>query len=261
MTAGTPTPLLDPALDSVESVLDTAPPKRWVGRRADTESQRKARIGSINYAVRAPLLRWLEAEGKLASERIGGYRLLDVGCGTKPYQRFFDTASVYVGVDPSGKADLLGSAESIPVEDGSYDVVLCNQVLEHCTDPAQAVRELRRVVAPGGRVLLSTHGVQVYHPAPQDLWRWTHAGLESVFHANGEWSKVTVVPGSGPASCIGMLMAIYVDLLLKRLHLRFLARPLVAVLNWSGRLFDRLIGGNDLRPGSIHANYHVVAEA
>ena len=43
------------------------------------ESDRKARIGSINYAVRAPLLRWLEAEGKQAAKRDGGYRALDVG--------------------------------------------------------------------------------------------------------------------------------------------------------------------------------------
>ena len=74
MSTGAPTPVLDPALDSVESVVDAAP--RRAGRRA-TESARKARIGSINYAVRAPLLRWLEAEGKLAAEqprRIPGAR-------------------------------------------------------------------------------------------------------------------------------------------------------------------------------------------
>ena len=71
---------------------------------------------------------------------------------------------------------------------------------------------------------------------------------------------MTVTPASGPASCIAMLMATYVDLLLKRLHVRFLARPIIAVLNWSGKLLDRLVG-NDLRPGQIHANYHVVAEA
>jgi SAM-dependent methyltransferase len=257
MSTGAPTPVLDPTLDSVDSAVDAAPSRR---RRADTESARKARIGSINYAVRAPLLRWLEAEGKLAAESRVAYRALDVGCGTKPYQHFFEQAEVYVGVDPSGGADLVGTAENIPVGDGTFDVVLCNQVLEHTLDPAKVVQELRRVVAPGGRVLLSTHGVQVYHPSPQDLWRWTHAGLEQLFRANGEWSSVTVLPASGPGSCIGMLMAIYVDLLLKRLHVRFLARPIVAVLNWTGKLLDRLVG-NDLRPGQIHANYHVVAEA
>src|SRR6476620_8709156 len=109
MSTGAPTPVLDPALDSVESVLDAAPRRR---RRATTESARKARVGSINYAVRAPLLRWLEAEGKLAATQREGSRALDVGCGTKPYQQFFAEAEVYVGVDPSGRADLAGSAEN-----------------------------------------------------------------------------------------------------------------------------------------------------
>ncbi len=224
-----------------------------------TESDRKARIGSINYAVRAPLLRWLEAEGKQRRSATAATGRSTSAAGRSRTSSSSRRPRAYVGVDPSGQADLVGTAEDIPVGDGTFDVVLCNQVLEHTLDPAKVVQELRRVVAPGGRVLLSTHGVQVYHPSPQDLWRWTHAGLEQLFRSNGEWTSVTVAPASGPASCIAMLMAIYVDLLLKRLHVRFLARPIIAVLNWSGKLLDRLVG-NDLRPGQIHANYHVVAE-
>src|SRR5581483_7985494 len=129
-----------------------------------------------------------------------------------------DTAS-------NGFADVVGSADALPVADGTFDVVLCTQVLEHVPDPARVVRELRRVVAPGGRVLLSTHGVQVYHPSPQDLWRWTHTGLEHLFRANGTWSSVSVVPASGSAACIGMLVGTCLDLMLKQVHLRFLARP------------------------------------
>ncbi len=73
----------------------------------------------------------------------------------------------YVGVDVANPAaDLEGTVEEIPVEDGSFDVVLCTQMLEHALDPARAVGELRRVVAPGGRVLASTHGVQVVPPEP-----------------------------------------------------------------------------------------------
>ena len=113
-------------------------------------------------------------------------RVLDVGCGVKPYYPFFaGVASEYVGVDvvENPAAELLGPVEALPVADASFDVVLCTQVLEHCDDPAQAVRELRRVTAPGGRVLASTHGVQVYHPSPVDYWRWTHEGLRAPLRA------------------------------------------------------------------------------
>src|SRR5207244_3357890 len=82
--------------------------------------------------------------------------------------------------------------------------------------PGAAVRGLARVPVRGGRVLASTHGVQVYHPNPVDLWRWTHAGLERLFSDNGEWRSLTVRPGSGTAACVGMVVSIYLDLALRR---------------------------------------------
>src|SRR5687767_1168675 len=50
---------------------------------------------------------------------------------------------------------LQGSADQLPFEDGSFDVVLCTEVLEHVVDPARVVRELMRVAAPGARVVVS----------------------------------------------------------------------------------------------------------
>ncbi len=222
-------------------------------------SRRSPSRGSATYAVRAPLARWLEQEGATA----GGFRVLDVGCGVKPYYPYFAGAASYIGVDvvDNPAAELKGPVEALPVEDGSFDVVLCNQVLEHCDDPAQAVRELRRVTAPGGRVLASTHGVQVYHPSPNDLWRWTHTGLEKLFRDNGDWASLDVRPGAGTSACIGMLLTHYIELLASRARLRTVARPLVAAINASAEAIDRRV--TSLRepiPGSIFANYHVRAE-
>jgi SAM-dependent methyltransferase len=55
--------------------------------------------------------------------------------------------------------------------------VLSTQVLEHVLDPDVYLRECYRVLRPGGRLLLSTHGFMFYHPDPDDYWRWTCAGL------------------------------------------------------------------------------------
>jgi SAM-dependent methyltransferase len=214
------------------------------------------------YAVRAPLARWLEEQARHEHERRGRYRVLDVGSGAKPYERHFAPyADAYVGVDAAASADLVGRAEELPVEDASFDVVLCNQVLEHCDDPMRVAAELRRVVAPGGVVLASTHGVAPYHPNPDDLWRWPHAGLERLFLASGEWASVTVRPGSGTASCMTMLLAVYVDLAAKRTGTRALVRPVVAGLNALGEALDaRSPALREPRPGSLIANYHVRAE-
>ena len=148
----------------------------------------------------APLAAWLEHQAHQAGE---SYRVLDVGCGPKPYYPFFaERASEYVGVDvvPHAAADLVGRIEELPVEDGAFDLVLCTQVLEHCDDPVRAVSELRRVTAPGGRVLASTHGVQVYHPSPQDYWRWTYAGSSASSARTPIGSRSRWRPGAGTAT-------------------------------------------------------------
>jgi SAM-dependent methyltransferase len=220
---------------------------------------------SPTYAVRAPLSAWLREEASAAEARHGtGLRVLDVGCGAKPYFPFFAEPREYVGVDAIDNpvADVRASVESLPLPDASFDLVLCLQVLEHVEQPARAVRELRRVVAPGGRVLASTHGVQPYHPAPLDLWRWTHAGLERMFHENGDWASLTVVPASGTAACLGMLLSTYVDLLARRAHVAPLGRGVVALLNSAARVIDRRVPSlREPRPGTVFANYHVTAVA
>jgi SAM-dependent methyltransferase len=216
------------------------------------------------YAVRAPLARWLAAEARRAAVDLGSYRLLDVGCGDKPYAPLFAPyVRKHVGVDPVDNplAELRGRVEALPVDDGDFEVVLCAQVLEHCDDPAQAVRELHRVTTNGGRVLLSTHGAMVYHPNPVDLWRWTHAGLERLFGANGDWSSVTVTPASGTTACLGMLFSIYLEHVLRRTPLRSVRGGAVAVVNRTAAALDgRASVLREPGPGTIFANYHVVAE-
>lgn len=223
------------------------------------EERRNPPMSSPTWAVRAPLAAWLQEQ---ASAGADGYRVLDVGCGAKPYYPYFaGRASEYVGVDvvENPVAELRGPVEALPVPDGSFDLVLCTQVLEHADDPVQAVKELRRVTAPGGRVLASTHGVQWYHPSPQDYWRWTHAGLRRLFEENADWESVDVRPGAGTASCLAMLVGAYVEIALRRTPL---ARGPVWLLNRTAAALDgRVPELREPRPGSLTANFHVVATA
>ena len=214
---------------------------------------------SPTWVVRHALAEWLRGQAADLAGR-APVRVLDVGCGPKPYYPFFAAiSSEYIGVDvvANPAAELLGPVEALPVEDASFDVVLCTQVLEHCDDPAQAVRELRRVTAPGGRVLASTHGVQVYHPSPVDYWRWTHEGLRRLFEQHGEWSSLTVDPAAGTASALAMLLGTYVEIALRRTAL---ARPPVWILNRLGTALEaRSAMLRDPVPGSLIPNLHVVA--
>ena len=128
----------------------------WLALGAGDRPWRDARLdprpSMPTYAVRAPLVRWLAEEARRAHADLGAYRLLDVGCGEMPYRPLFAAyAATYVGVDPvpNPLAELRGPIEALPVDDGSFDVVLCAQVLEHVDDPARGVRELHRVTCPG----------------------------------------------------------------------------------------------------------------
>jgi SAM-dependent methyltransferase len=227
------------------------------------ETRRRPAATSATWVVRSAIAQWLEAEAAAIEARGDRVRVLDVGCGAKPYYPYFARiAASYVGVDvvENPNAEVLGAVEDLPIDDESFDLVLCNQVLEHCDDPTQAVRELRRVTAPGGRVLASTHGVQVYHPSPHDYWRWTHEGLARLFESSATWEHVDVVPGAGTAASLAMLLATFVEIGCKRAHAAGLARGPVWALNRGGSALDRRVAMlREPVPGALFANLHVTA--
>lgn len=139
--------------------------------------QAHARHPYAHHIRRLPArLRVLSSD--LAIPRAG--RVLDYGCADAPYRSFFDSRVDYVGADLPGNDDAavtLRPDGTVPVPDQSFDAVLSTQVLEHVEDPPLYLSECFRVLRPGGRLLLSTHGIFAYHPDPVDLWRWTCDGL------------------------------------------------------------------------------------
>lgn len=118
-------------------------------------------------------------------------RLLDVGCGQKPYARLFDTDE-YVGLEidtPKNRlrkhADQYYDGTRFPFPDASFDGVLCNQVLEHIFEPMTFLSEIRRVLRPGGRLLLTVPFVWDEHEQPWDYARYTSFGLRHLLESSG----------------------------------------------------------------------------
>ena len=106
-------------------------------------------------------------------------RLVDIGCGTKPYADMF-RASVdeHVGVDheasphDTSQLDLFGSAYEIPAPDASFDCAVSTAVLEHLEEPERALRECHRVLKPGAAAIYSVPFIWHIHEAPRDLYRF-----------------------------------------------------------------------------------------
>jgi SAM-dependent methyltransferase len=96
-----------------------------------------------------------------------------------PYRPLFEAAGCrYLGADFDGTPDVAIAPDGrIDVADASADLVVSFQVLEHVRDLGAYFAEIRRVLKPDGRLLLSTHGTWLYHPHPEDHRRWTREGL------------------------------------------------------------------------------------
>ena len=138
-------------------------------------------------------------------------RLIDVGCGTKQYEGLLGAhVSEHVGLDhpesPHGlrNVDLIGTAYDIPVEDETFDSLLCTEVLEHLEEPSQAITECRRVLKPGGYALFTSPFIWHLHEEPRDFFRYSKYGLRHLFVSNG-FEVVEITPLNGFWATFGQL--------------------------------------------------------
>lgn len=134
-------------------------------------------VGTANASTRDA---WVEAELEALPR---GTRLLDAGAGEMQYKKFCGHLN-YVSqdlaeYDGSGNAaglqtgrwdmsglDIVSDICSIPVDDGSFDAVLCTEVFEHLPDPVRALQELTRILRPGGRLIMTAPFCSLTHFAP-----------------------------------------------------------------------------------------------
>jgi SAM-dependent methyltransferase len=108
--------------------------------------------------------------------------VLDVGGASGIRYRQLVSAGRYwtIDVQTVNKPTVVGDAHQLPIRDGSIDLVLCIQVLEHCISPAAVLGEAFRVLAPGGRLVLSTVLLYELHGSPHDYYRFTASALRDL---------------------------------------------------------------------------------
>jgi SAM-dependent methyltransferase len=112
--------------------------------------------------------------------------LLDVGCGERPYEHCGAPVSRWIGLDAdtNSAADIHGFADSIPLPADAVDAILCTQVLEHVPDADAALRELHRVLRPGGIAILTVPQYWPLHEEPYDFRRYTRIGFERLLQSH-----------------------------------------------------------------------------
>ncbi|MFZ6015909.1 MAG: class I SAM-dependent methyltransferase [Patescibacteria group bacterium] len=126
--------------------------------------------------------------------------ILDLGGGKRfqkwlaPYKSLFNEADYKTfDYDSTTGADIVGDIHQIPLPDNSFDSVICSSVLEHVQDPRQAVKEIHRILKPGGAVFVMVPSIYPYHARPghyPDYWRFFEDTLNELFK---DFTQVEIV--------------------------------------------------------------------
>jgi SAM-dependent methyltransferase len=122
--------------------------------------------------------------------RLNDAEVLDVGSyDVNGNVRDLFSPGRYTGLDMRAgpNVDIVADAERLPFADGLFGCVTCLETLEHCRRPWLVVAELRRVLRPGGVLILTVPSIGFpLHEYPSDYWRVTPAGLRVLYDGMAE---------------------------------------------------------------------------
>jgi len=110
-------------------------------------------------------------------------KVLDFGCGMKPFSKYFSNCEEYIGVDIyRGKVvDVVYDGVKLPFPDNSFDLIISSSVLEHVEDINACISEANRVLKPNGKFLSVVPFINHVHGSPYDFRRPTRYGWEKLF--------------------------------------------------------------------------------
>lgn len=175
------------------------------------------------YEPKGPIERWMvpvlgaaidAALEKYAKPSSTSRRCLDVGCGSQPFRAQLESCGFqYTGFDANqnfeSTVDVIGLIDApLPssLKRGSFQFILCTEVLEHVPRWQEAFRNLADLLAPGGRLLITTPHIWLPHEEPADFFRPTSLGIEYHGRAAGLTPVEVVRLGDGQ-DVLGTILA------------------------------------------------------
>jgi SAM-dependent methyltransferase len=165
--------------------------------------------------------------------------VLDVGCGRMPYKSLIlsepSRATHCIGLDlPAndyGSPDLVWDGRTIPLPDSSVDGAILTEVLEHCPDAEVVLREVLRVLRPGGFLFLTVPFIWPIHDVPYDEFRYTPFSLRRILENVG-FPNPSIEATGGRHATLAVILGLWVRRrpLTSRVHL--VTKALLSVLLW-----------------------------
>lgn len=211
-------------------------------RLSEAQGQGRYRWSSASTASR-----FQETERMIAEFARG--RVLDVGCGHMPFRdAILAHAEAYEGLDVEARIQGVtyetdaGAMIGVPPE--MFDTVLCSEVLEHVPEPGRVLEAIRKVLRPGGHLLVTVPHLSRLHEEPHDYFRYTGYGLRAVLEKAG-FEVIQVEPRAGLFSFLShqastLLMGAtwgipLITTVAYQLNRFLLVQPAI----WADRLLDR----------------------
>lgn len=143
-------------------------------------------------------------------------------------------AATYVGVDVAMAGDFGMTKRSgiiyydgvrLPFADSSFEQVLCTEVLEHVSSPVALLRDIHRVMVPGGLLILTVPWSARVHHLPHDYFRYTNFGLGTVLEEAGFSVQHMEERGNDIAAIANKMIVVVMRLLRP-------ARPVSVLWTW-----------------------------
>lgn len=171
------------------------------------------KLGYGYYLIQKSLI---EAVDDLKSKIKGN--VLDIGCGVMPYRKYLletNRINSYIGIDLAYseyhnkvKPDLYWDGITIPLPDNSQDWVIATEFLEHYFDTDHILKEMFRVLKPGGKIFFSVPFIYTLHEVPHDHHRFTPFSLAKHFEKCG-YTEHQVYPRGGFNYSLLIMMSLW----------------------------------------------------
>lgn len=195
-------------------------------------------------------------EDWLAQIVSGELSVLDIGGRIQPYRGLIaNRLREYIAVDirVTPLVNMVARGENLPLGDDRFDLVICTQMLEYVPEPAAVVDEIRRVLKPGGRLLLSVPSACPMD-AVEECWRFLPEGLR---HLLAGFARVEIVAEGGSVAGFLRTANACLDIFVRYPAARYVyRRSLAPLLNLAGAAWEKTVGR---RNQQFAVNYSVLA--
>lgn len=189
------------------------------------------------YLIRKALWKEISDYASFANGKI-----LDFGCGSKPYETAFSICESYTGLDleqsghnhANSRIDVLYDGKVLPFSNQTFDKVVSFEVFEHIENPDESLEEIARVLKVDGELFISVPFIYGEHETPFDFQRWTSFGLVRLLEKHN--FRVVRIVKLNPN--LGVLAQFFSDQIFLRLNKQgsmkanFLKIPVITLANF-----------------------------